>query len=61
MLVHSFSTAGTGFTDYAEFLKLFNLTATKGTVQRAATLHDPELYSHGRLGQRCTSPNSENQ
>jgi len=50
MLVHSFSTAQTGFTDYAAFLQLFGLTATAGTVQRAASLRDTELYFSWTVG-----------
>ena len=44
MLVHSFSTTRTGFTDYTAFLELFGLQATVGTVQRAGILGDTELY-----------------
>ena len=45
MLVHSFSSKRTSFDDYAAFLQLFGLTATTGTVQRAATaLGGTELY-----------------
>ena len=50
MLVHSFSSAQTGFTDYAAFLQLFGLKATAGTVQRAATLRDTELYFSWTVG-----------
>lgn len=44
MLVHSFSPARTGFTDYAAFLQLFGLSAAVGTVQSAGAFRDTELY-----------------
>ncbi|MGD1086757.1 MAG: hypothetical protein ABSA47_18620 [Verrucomicrobiota bacterium] len=44
LLVHSFSTAATGFNDYTAFLQLFGLKAIKGTIQRAGSLHGIELY-----------------
>jgi hypothetical protein len=56
MLVHSFSPARTGFNDYAAFLQLFGLEAIEGTVQKAGTVHDTELYFSWTVGPPLHKP-----
>lgn len=50
MLVHSFSNARTGFSDYSEFLQLFGLKAATDKLQRAGTVRDTELYFSWTVG-----------
>ena len=56
VLIHSFSAARTGFKDYSTFLRLFGIEATEGTVQRAGSLHDIELYFSWTVGPTLHQP-----
>lgn len=58
MLVHSFSQSHKGFEDYAAFLKLFGITAQRGTLHPVLKSSGIRLYCGWATGQ-CQAPADE--